>query len=370
MFKGHTPDCCRLPLRMTFLMIPILLSLACSLGNLDSSQVVRIKKTLPTITPTGAAVAQSAPPAPAVEQPSAPLANSQAAPAPPVATAAATPIRPAHLPTLTPTPSPLATAVVQVPNQPVDSIAPTLPASFSTPLPVATTTPTPILNANPPAGPPPPSENLPEPPSPPGSPDDAIPTPRPETPGWAFIGIQTSMNENQAYVVGELINNTGAPQQAVEISGTFYDAQGQVIQDGIDTLSYVPIEVIPAGLHVPFELNIESDRPIYRLDLLAKSDPSVEAPRHDFQFANVSQWQDEEGMYCLGGDVQNSGASLQDYLIVFATVYNGQGGLVSFGEYTPTSPEMLEDGQPSPFEMCVDPLDQQVAHYELNALGY
>jgi hypothetical protein len=223
-------------------------------------------------------------------------------------------------------------------------------------------------NQNPPAAPAPPADNQPE--SPPAPDPIEAPTPRPETPGWSFVGIQTSISESNAYVVGELINNTGQPQQAVEVAGVFYNEKDQIIQDQIDSLSYVPVEVIPVGAHVPFELNIESDQPIYRLDLLAKSDPAGETPRQDFQFANVSQWEDTDGLYCLGGDVQNSGGSLQDYLVVVATAYNGQGRLVGFSEYAPTSSEIIESGQASPFEMCLDPLSQQVAHYELNALGY
>ena len=171
-------------------------------------------------------------------------------------------------------------------------------------------------------------------------------------------------------MVGELINNTGAPQQAVDISGIFYDAQDQVIQDEIDTLSYVPAEVVPVGAHIPFELVIESTQPIYRLDLLAMSEPASASPRQDFQFSNVSQQTDEKSRYCLEGQVQNSGSPLEDYLIIVAIAYNDQGNVVSFGEYSPALPKIVIGDQTSPFEMCIDPLNQQIARHELRALGY
>jgi hypothetical protein len=219
----------------------------------------------------------------------------------------------------------------------------------------------PIQNG--PADNPPPTPTLPPPPEP-------TDIPQIEVDGWVFRGVQTSLDQGQAIVVGELINKTGAPQQAVGISGIFYDAKDQVIQDEIDTLSYVPAEIIPVGAHIPFELVAESTQPIYRLDLVAKSAPATESPRQDFKFANVSQWTDEANTYCLDGEVQNTGSPLADYLVVMAIAYNERGNVVSFGEYSPVLPEVVIGDQTSPFEMCIDPLNQNIARHELRALGY
>ena len=127
---------------------------------------------------------------------------------------------------------------------------------------------------------------------------------------------------------------------------------------------------MPVWAHVPFELDIESAQPITRLQLTAQSTPAMETLRQDFQFADVNQWTNQDGMYCLGGQVQNAGPSLQNYVIILATIYNQQGKLVSFSDDVPASPEVLDGGQTSPFEMCLDPLNQQVKRYELTALGY
>lgn len=367
MFKQLKPQSFKPILVLTLVAGVLFISLACSFGSSDSPQTVRIRRVLPHLTPTSIAME------PAAEVPVQAAAPSDTSPAVAQPAAAATPVQ-KGLPTLTSTPpsGPVVQMPVQQPQQPAAVAAVATDAPLPAPVlndPVPVVIPVLPPNPNSPTELVPPVQNRPQPPTA-RNPAGSTPTHRPETPGWAFVGIQTSTVKEQTSVVGELVNNTGAPQQNVEVSGVFYDAQDQVLLDEIDTLSYVPIEIIPAGAHVPFELNIESAQPIYRLDLLAMSDRAVETPRQDFQIVNVTYWEDADGLYCLGGDIQNSGDSIQDYLVVLATAYDGLGGLVTFGEYAPAAPTEAETGQISPFEMCLDPLDQQVAHYELNAVGY
>ncbi len=339
-----------------FITLAALVSLACSWGGAAPSGAVRIKNLLPTFTPTTAAVAQAKP---AAALPGA-LPPAQPAPATPTATARAAP--PLHLPTLTPTPIPQPGS--EAPAQPVivaspDAGQPTLAAP-----PTVAVTPTfPVQPTALPPIEPNPTATLPPPP-------DSEPEPNSEVPGWSFRAVHTSLEEGNAVVVGELINSTGSPQQAVEVSGIFYDAQDQVIEDEIDTLSYVPVEVIPPGAHVPFELTVESPQPIYRLDLVALSAPATDFPRQDFQFANINQWAGESNMYCLSGQVQNTGSPLADYLVIMATTYDDQGQVAGFGEYAPAYPEVIVGSQTTPFEICIDPLNQQIARHEFRAVGY
>jgi hypothetical protein len=96
--------------------------------------------------------------------------------------------------------------------------------------------------------------------------------------GWSFVGVRASLDQEDSIVVGELVNNTGIPQTEIYISGVFYGKNNHIIEEEIDTLSYVPVEVVPVGAHVPFELMIESTEPIIRLDLYAMSEPSGGAP--------------------------------------------------------------------------------------------
>jgi hypothetical protein len=189
--------------------------------------------------------------------------------------------------------------------------------------------------------------------------------------GWSFSGVTKLAGdaEEALLLVGELVNGTGAPQQAIAISGAFYDVQGEVAVDTLDVVSYVPIDPVPADAHVPFELQVSGSPGIARFDLRAMSEPASDAPRQDFQFSGVEQWVDDRIGYCMRGQVENQGPALQEYLIVLAIVYDDQGSVVNFGEYYPDIPPG-GGAQSSTFEMCLGPFDRQISRYELRAFGY
>ena len=149
------------------------------------------------------------------------------------------------LPTLTPTS--LARAAVIDPNSespayippPVSPVVDTAAtpnvvkaadaAPSLTDIPTATATATsPAIPANVPANPP-------------------TSTPVVETEGWAFANVQgyDDQYEDGLLLYGEVINNTGVAQQFEYISGTFYDAQGQIIADENSTGDYWPFKLIP-----------------------------------------------------------------------------------------------------------------------------
>jgi hypothetical protein len=186
---------------------------------------------------------------------------------------------------------------------------------------------------------------------------------------WKLVGVRTSITEVEATAVGKLVNNTGLSQTGVQISGILYDQQNQVISEGVEMSSYVPVDIVPIGGHVPFKLVVKSTRPIDHLELYAMSEPSGASPREDFMFSGLTQWSSSAGEYCLGGQLHNAGPPLEDYLIIVAFGYDNGGQLVSFEKYSPSSPETVIDDQASPFEMCIDPLNHQIARHELRALG-
>lgn len=252
----------------------------------------------------------------------------------------ATPTIRQHLPTLTPTPGS---------GQSAPALAPMAagPAAAETPIPVAPDAPASV--------PQPPDETSPEEINQVGV-------------GWSVVGTQTTFNEGEAVVMGVLINNTGSPQTAIELTGTFYDAQGKVIQDQIDTSSYVPVEIIPVEAHIPFELDAISPQPVSRVDVQVKSSPATDSPRQDFQITGLKQWTDTDGMYCLSGQVENPGDPVQGYLAVYATLYDNMGHLVSFSDYAPSIDD--PSGQGADFEMCLDPLGHTITRHEVKALGY
>ncbi len=386
-FKIHWPKLSKTKSLVGLIMLLTLTSLACSLGGqTDSPKAIRIRSVLPTLTP----VDNSEPQAVAVAETPTPLAEpsaaSQDSTGSMISTNSVVPTR-TPLPTLTPTTvSPPVIANANALAQPANSSSsapvsltpapnpttgslPAAPTSTATvPLPLApnpTATPSPVA--------PTPTATVPSPsnPTPTATPvyipsDPSLP---PVVDDWSFVGVRTLLDVDEAVVIGELINNTGIPQTDIHVSALFYNEQHKLIEEQVDTLSYVPVEVIPAGGRVPFELIADSTVPIYRVNLYAMSEPSGNAPSLDFQFSNVSHWTDTE-MYCLGGEVQNTDTLLEDFLIILASTYNKQGQLASFGEYAVASPEIVVGDQTSSFELCIDPLDQYVTQHKLIAMGY
>jgi hypothetical protein len=196
-----------------------------------------------------------------------------------------------------------------------------------------------------------------------------IPTtaPIPET-GWSFTGVRVYGQEDGLLLYGELTNGTGAPQELEDVSGAFYDAQGQLIADKNSTFDYRPINIVPPGGAIPFELTVLVGQGTADYDLSVEAQPSGENARQDFEFKDVEQ-RSEDGNYCLQGKLRNSGDELHDYLVIAAILYDAQGNVVNFDYYEEYDPAGVKGDNPSSFDICVPPPNQDVANYELRAWG-
>ncbi len=165
---------------------------------------------------------------------------------------------------------------------------------------------------------------------------------------------------------GNIVNNTGSAQELFSIAGTFFDAQGQIIAGPDSTHAYWPGYVVPPGGSVPFELFVNGIANIANFSLSAEAEPSSENPRQDFEFAEVDQQGNEQGAYCLKGELRMRGDEPEDYLIIAAVLYDGQGNVVNFGDYGEFD---LDGDDEIDFEICINPPNQEVARYELRAWG-
>ncbi len=196
----------------------------------------------------------------------------------------------------------------------------------------------------------------------------ATQTPLPED--WAFSGVRLYPDEydDGLLLYGQVTNNTGAAQELFEITGTFFDAQGQVIAEPDSSYAYWPGYVLPAGGRMPFELVVDGIDSAAKFDLQVEAEPSGETARQDFTFSDINQWT-EDDVYCLEGNLRNPGSELEEYLIIAAVLYNSQDEVVNFGDYEEFGRAGLVGDETSTFEICVSPPNQGVARYELLAWG-
>lgn len=352
--KLHQLTTLKVKLIISLLVILALISLACSLGGLSeemSRKVIHIKKTLPTLTPTGVA---GPPQDEAVaEEPGLLAAEGSALPQEPIVET--TPLMP----------SVTSIAVAQGDTQPV-----TPPVST-----VATLTPT-LLSSTPLAPSPtetvePPSPTLPPAPSPtsePVTPPNQDPTPSPG--GWSFIGIQAAYDQEEEGVImhGDIINNTGTPQVISYLTGTLFDDQAQITARVDDAAIYWPVAIVPPGGQVPFELITYDIQNIADFNLSVISEPSSDTPRQDFEFSELNPSTKAE-YYCVRGKLWNQGSVLLDHLLILAVLYDDQDNIINFGTFEDYSPENVLGDKALPFEVCTNSYNHQVVRHELRAVG-
>lgn len=230
------------------------------------------------------------------------------------------------------------------------------------PPPTATPTSTPL----PPPTLPPALTAIAQLPSTPGPDSSPTSTPIPASPGWDFANVRTYPNpeENGVVLYGNIVNNTGSLQELISITGTFYDEQGQIVAGPDNTHAYWSGYVVPPGKSVPFELFVQDVQSIADFELIAAAELTSENPRQDFEFKDVGQG-NEDGAYCLDGELKIRGDELEDYLIIAAILYDGQGNVINFGDYS----EFEVDDDEVDFEICINPPNQEVARHELLAWG-
>jgi len=182
----------------------------------------------------------------------------------------------------------------------------------------------------------------------------------------ARLGLDPASGVLSLY--GDTINNTGAAQVVTSISGTFYDASGQVVADVDRTASIWPIAIVPPGAKVPFVMYVAEVQSAASFDLYVASVPSDQSIRQDFDFPDPVQ-STANGNYCVEGRLRNPGSELQDYLVIAVVLYDARGQLINFDYDTNSYISGVVGDVTSGFRFCVDPLQQEVAHYELRAWG-
>jgi len=199
--------------------------------------------------------------------------------------------------------------------------------------------------------------------------DTPTPTVTPLPAGWVFSGMHAYPAEalNGMVFYGNLMNNTGGPQQLNEINTTLLDAQGQVIpfEKAIDQW---PVRAVPQGGQVPFGVVIPNVQGVADFNFEVQSEPGGDIPREDFEFVDVNSSTEGEE-YCLNGRLRNPGGQLQAYLMVTAVLYDGQDQVINYNNAFKSAPKEVVGDETLEVALCVKPHQQEVARYELRAWG-
>lgn len=188
---------------------------------------------------------------------------------------------------------------------------------------------------------------------------------------WRFINLTFSVDpfdSRHSLIYGEVVNVSGVAQEISDFTGTFYDAQGQVVAGADRLRPYWPLAVLPPGGQMPFELQVLEATGLARAELGVIATPRDEAPRTDFLFENVNQSVNND-FYCLRGQLRNPGSRLTEYLVIVGLLYDAQNNLVKFADQSDGPPIFAVGDRLKSFEICLAPPYPGVVRHELKAWG-
>lgn len=180
------------------------------------------------------------------------------------------------------------------------------------------------------------------------------------------VPTNTSYRDDIGYfhVVG-LAENVGEMNASfVEVSGTFYDADGNVVET---STTFTQRDVVPAGERSPFHLQVQDDRAEierYKLDISAESTDDTPPGHGDLSTQGVTTETDSIGYYHVKGEVHNEGSKEAKSVEVIGAFYNAEGDIVGTA-FTYTDPEDIEPGGTASFDLQTDPGDRSFDDYEL-----
>jgi hypothetical protein len=187
---------------------------------------------------------------------------------------------------------------------------------------------------------------------------------------WSFLNVKVIRHAwaPGVFLYGEMVNDSDASQEVLSLTGSFTDDDGQTVDDESDSYAYWPVDVVAPGGRVPFELEVSGVNGIQEYSLRVISEPSRSTPRQEFEVSELESY-DDGWDYCVEGRLSNPGDGLRDYLVIVAVLYDDQDEVINFDSYEDPHSEAMAGNATQDFEVCVDPLDQDVARYEVRAWG-
>lgn len=171
------------------------------------------------------------------------------------------------------------------------------------------------------------------------------------------------------HVVGEVENTGNMSVRYVQIMGTFYDNQSNIIlQDN----TFAMLEILPPGTRSPFDLFLVSSSPDiisridhYELDI-DFTETNQTLTRTLVLLSNYSYISNITGYLYIVGEIQNNGTETSTFTQAFATCYDINRTVVAIGSAF-TNPYGIEYGQKAPFQILILNKEQSilVANYDI-----
>ena len=143
--------------------------------------------------------------------------------------------------------------------------------------------------------------------------------------------VYNYVDENKImHVLGELKNVGNEAMTNVTVGGTFFDSEGEIINEYKRSAE---LRTINPGFISPFEILYIDQRSVDKIndfEIRANGTQTRSSPV-DLQITISSSRQDILGFYYINGVILNNGPAIANNSIAIATLYDGDGRIISIG---------------------------------------
>ena len=171
------------------------------------------------------------------------------------------------------------------------------------------------------------------------------------------------------WCLGEVINNTGASIEQVQVAVSLYDAEGEMVATGS---TFTEFDIIPNEGKMPFALLFtEPPSGFSHHQVAALSGVTVAHWGRNYMDLTIESDHGEasgERVYIVAGQVRNTGQHDVEQIRIVVTAYDAEGRVVGIRRGSPET-QTLGGGESSPFRASLSSLGGQVVTYTVQAQG-
>jgi LysM repeat protein len=171
------------------------------------------------------------------------------------------------------------------------------------------------------------------------------------------------------WCLGEVVNNTGAGIEQVQIAVSLYDAEGETVATGS---TFTEFDIIPNEGKMPFALLFtEPPSGFSHHQVAALSGVTVVHWGRYYMDLTIESDRGEasgERAYVVTGQVRNTGQYEAEQIRIVVTVYDAEGRVVGIRRGSPETQTLAVD-ESSPFRVSLSSLGGQVVTHTVQVQG-
>ena len=176
----------------------------------------------------------------------------------------------------------------------------------------------------------------------------------PPVPAAPLVIVSSSLYADSAstlHVAGEVRNTTTDYMDYVEITGTFFDASGQVVAS---EYTFTHVDLVAPGATAGFDLGLVNgaELGVSRYELAVQGEVTADRPAAGLVIQGESANVDGGGDYHVVGTVVNQSAAVVEFVKVIGTFYGADGTVVR-SDLAYTELEVVPPGGTDTFDLIL-----------------